>query len=149
MSCGGCCAAPPAPAIHDLFLADLAAVVARENFSEYPELTEKLAYIQKVISIEEERFAQTVDQGSEMLSQIIEKTKAAGHDALTSEDVFKLYDTFGFPIDLTREIAAESGLGLDEEGFTALMAEQRARARAAQRRHQFARRFCRHRIFRL
>ncbi len=117
--------------IHDLFLADLAAVVARENFSEYPELTEKLAYIQKVISIEEERFAQTVDQGSEMLSQIIEKTKAAGHDALTSEDVFKLYDTFGFPIDLTREIAAESGLGLDEEGFTALMAEQRARARAA------------------
>ena len=117
--------------IKGLFLADVAAVVARENYSEYPELTEKLDYIQKVIRIEEERFNQTIDQGSDMLSGIIEKAVSEGKTTLSGEDAFRLYDTYGFPIDLTREIAAESNLTLDEEGFAALMAEQKARARAA------------------
>ena len=117
--------------IKGLFLADVAAVVARENLSEYPELTEKLDYIQKVIRIEEERFNQTIDQGSAMLADIIEKALADGKSAVSGEDAFRLYDTYGFPIDLTREIAEESKLTIDEEGFTALMQEQKKRARAA------------------
>ena len=117
--------------IKGLFLADVAAVVARENYSEYPELTEKLDYIQKVIRIEEERFNQTIDQGSDMLAGIVEKALNEGKTAISGDDAFRLYDTYGFPIDLTREIIAESNLTLDEEGFAALMAEQKARARAA------------------
>lgn len=117
--------------IQDLFLADIAAVVAAENQSEYPELTEKLPYIQKVIRIEEERFSQTIDQGSEILADILRRDIAEGKTVLAGDDAFKLYDTFGFPIDLTREIAAESGLTVDEESFAARMTEQRARARAA------------------
>ncbi len=117
--------------IKGLFLADVAAVVARENYSEYPELTEKLDYIRKVIRIEEERFNQTIDQGSDMLSGIIGKAVDDGKSAISGEDAFRLYDTYGFPIDLTREIAAESRLAVDEDGFAALMAEQKARARAA------------------
>ncbi len=117
--------------IREPFLADVAAVVAQENHSEYPELTEKLGYIQKVIRIEEERFCQTIDQGSEMLADVIKKTLAENRKAIAGDEVFRLYDTYGFPIDLTREIAAESGLVLDEAAFSALMAEQKARARAS------------------
>ncbi len=117
--------------ITNLFLADIAAVCARENYSEYPELTEKLAYIQKVIRIEEERFSKTIDQGSEMLAAIIQKALADGKTVVSGEDAFRLYDTYGFPIDLTREIASESSLSIDEAGFSALMADQKARARAA------------------
>ncbi|MBP3333025.1 MAG: alanine--tRNA ligase [Clostridia bacterium] len=113
------------------FLADVAAVVARENYSEYPELTEKLEYISKVISIEESRFASTIDSGLAILSGVIEKVKADGGDKLPGEDVFRLYDTFGFPIDLTREIAAEAGLAIDEETFLVLMKEQKTRAKEA------------------
>ncbi len=113
------------------FLADIAAVVARENYSEYPELTEKLEYISKVISIEESRFASTIDSGLEILGGVIEKVKSEGGDKLPGDEVFRLYDTFGFPIDLTREIAAEAGLSLDEETFTSLMKEQKTRAREA------------------
>ena len=113
------------------FLADIAAVVARENYSEYPELTEKLEYISKVISIEESRFASTIDSGLAILSGVIEKVKADGGDKLPGEDVFRLYDTFGFPIDLTREIAAEAGLAIDEETFLVLMKEQKTRAKEA------------------
>lgn len=117
--------------INGLFLADLVDVVAKENFSEYPELTEKLAYIKKVIAIEEERFAATIDAGLSILSNMIKKSLSDGKKELIGEDVFKLYDTFGFPIDLTREIAAEQSLGIDEEAFEALMAEQKQRARNA------------------
>ncbi len=113
------------------FLADIAAVVARENYSEYPELTEKLEYIQKVISIEESRFAATIDSGLAILGGLIEKAKSEGADKLPGDEVFRLYDTFGFPIDLTREIAAEAGLSIDEETFLALMKEQKTRAREA------------------
>ena len=93
--------------ISGTFLSDICAVVARENECEYPELTEKLAYIQKVISMEEERFAATIDAGLYILSNMIRKSLEEGNKTLTGDDVFRLYDTYGFPIDLTREIAGE------------------------------------------
>ncbi len=117
--------------INGVFLADLVDVVAKENYSEYPELTEKLAYIKKVISIEEERFAATIDAGLSILSNMIKRSLAEGKKELIGEDVFKLYDTFGFPIDLTREIAAEQSIGIDETAFKRFMTEQRERARNA------------------
>jgi len=117
--------------IKDTFLSDIVDVVARENITEYSELTEKLAYIKKVVATEEERFAATIDAGLSILSNMIRDNIAAGKEVLSGEDVFKLYDTFGFPIDLTREIAAEAKLGLDEETFKKLMGEQRERARSA------------------
>jgi alanyl-tRNA synthetase len=106
-------------------------VVARENIDEYPELTVKLAYIKKIVMIEEERFAATIDSGLNILSDMIIDAKKQGSDTLPGTDVFKLNDTFGFPIDLTREISAEHGLKLDEDCYTALMREQKSRARAA------------------
>ncbi|MBE6632250.1 MAG: alanine--tRNA ligase, partial [Ruminococcaceae bacterium] len=117
--------------IRKTFLSDIVDVVARENYSEYPELTEKLAYIKKVVSVEEERFAATIDSGLSILEDMIKDTKEKGGDVLSGSDVFKLNDTFGFPIDLTREIASEKGLSIDEEGYTELMKEQKKRAREA------------------
>ncbi len=117
--------------ISGLFLADLCDVVARENISEYSELTEKLDYIKKVISMEEERFAATIDAGLSLLSNLMRKALEEGRNTLSGEDVFRLYDTFGFPIDLTREIASDKKMGIDEESFKALMKSQRERARAA------------------
>ena len=112
------------------FLTDLCEVVIGENKSAYPELEKKADYIKKVISIEEERFSATIDSGLSILRDMIAKAKSEGKNALSGEDAFKLYDTFGFPVDLTREIADEEGLGIDEETFTALMTEQKTRARA-------------------
>ena len=117
--------------ISESFLADIVDVVARENVGEYPELTEKLDYIKKIISIEEERFAATIDAGLSILSNMIRSSLEAGQTSLSGDDIFRLYDTFGFPIDLTREIAAEAKLGIDEDSFRTLMAAQRERARAA------------------
>ncbi|MBQ3100382.1 MAG: alanine--tRNA ligase [Clostridia bacterium] len=117
--------------IKGTFLTDICAVVARENATAYPELTEKLDYIQKVVGMEEERFAATIDSGMELLTELIEATKADGKTELPGADVFKLGDTYGFPIDLTREIAADAGMTLDEEGYVALLNEQKQRARAA------------------
>jgi alanyl-tRNA synthetase len=117
--------------IKGTFLSDIVPVVAHENLTAYPELTEKLEYIKKIVSIEEEKFSKTIDGGTEILNSIIEKTIASGADTLPGEDVFRLNDTFGFPLDLTREIAEEKGLKIDEEGFVALMNEQKQRARKA------------------
>ncbi|MDD4772728.1 MAG: alanine--tRNA ligase [Eubacteriales bacterium] len=117
--------------IKKMFLPEIIDVVARESADEYPELTEKLGYIKKIVSIEEERFAATVDSGLDILSQMMADVKKQGNDMLPGADIFKLNDTYGFPIDLTREIAAENGLKLDEESYTALMREQKSRARAA------------------
>lgn len=117
--------------INGTFLGDICEVVARENYSEYPELTEKLDYIKKIISIEEERFASTIDAGQAILSNIARKVLQEGKNVISGEDVFKLYDTFGFPYDLTKEIAAEQSLDLDEEGFKKLMTMQKERTRAA------------------
>ena len=117
--------------IKGTFLYNICDVVAKENYSAYPELTEKLDYIKKVVKTEEERFAATVDAGMEILTGVIADTKNAGKTVVPGEDVFKLGDTYGFPIDLTREIASEQGLTLDEDGYTALLAEQKQRARDA------------------
>ncbi len=113
------------------FLSGIIDVVARENLSEYPELTEKLAYIKRVVATEEERFAATIDAGLNILSGMINDTKKASIAVISGGDAFKLYDTFGFPIDLTREIADEAGLGVDMDTFRTLMNEQRDRARSA------------------
>ncbi len=113
------------------FLPELSRIAIGESEGAYPELREKHDYILRVIAKEEERFHATLDGGLLMLSEVIEATLSAGGTELAGADAFKLYDTYGFPIDLTREIAAERGLSLDEDGFTALMNEQRARARAA------------------
>ena len=117
--------------VTDTFLSDIVDVVAKENITEYPELTEKLAYIKKVVATEEERFAATIDAGLSILSNMIREALDEGRDSLSGDDIFKLYDTFGFPIDLTREIAAEQHLILDEETFKSHMKVQRERARAA------------------
>ncbi len=113
------------------FLPELCLVVIGENKGAYPELLEKQDYILKVISMEEQRFDATIDAGLNILSSIIEKAKAEGVSEISGEDAFKLYDTFGFPIDLTREIAEEGGLSIEQEKFNALMDEQRKRARNA------------------
>ena len=117
--------------INHPFLVDTVTVSIGESCGAYPELSEKKDYILKVIALEEERFDATVDAGLNILSELIEKAKAEGKDTLSGDDAFKLYDTFGFPIDLTREIAEEAGLKIDDEKFKALMQEQRERARAA------------------
>jgi len=117
--------------ISTTFLAELCDVVIGENEAGYPELREKEAYIKKIISLEEDKFNATIDSGLSILSGWMEKAESEGKKVLAGEDVFKLYDTFGFPIDLTREIAEEKGLSIDEEKFRALMQEQKERARAA------------------
>ena len=114
--------------IEGAFLPTLADVVIEENKGAYPELIEKRDYIKKILSIEEEKFDQTIDQGLSILNGIIEN---AQDKKISGEDAFRLYDTFGFPIDLTKEIAAEKGFELDEDGFAALMNEQKVRARNA------------------
>ena len=113
------------------FLCELCEVVIGENIGAYPELGEKKDYILKVIGNEEERFDATIDAGLNILNTIIDDAVKADKKIISGEDVFKLYDTFGFPLDLTREIIEEKGLGIDEDTFKKLMQEQRERARAA------------------
>ena len=113
------------------FLVELCRVVISQNEGAYPELVAKQDYILKVISLEEDRFNTTIDAGLSILSSIIEKAKAEGKSEICGADAFKLYDTFGFPYDLTREISEESGLSVNEAEFTALMQEQKTRAREA------------------
>ncbi len=115
------------------FLSDLCEVVIEQNITAYPELKTKRDYIKKVISMEEERFDATIDAGLAILSNLMKKAVAEGKQSIDGKEVFKLYDTFGFPIDLTREIAEEKGLKLDEETFAKLMLAQRERARNARR----------------
>jgi len=117
--------------IDGMFLRGLCEIVIAQNEDAYPELKTKRDYVLKVIVLEEERFNATIDAGLGILSGIIEAAKAEGKSVISGEDAFKLYDTFGFPIDLTREIAEESGLSVDNDAFTALMDEQKRRARAA------------------
>ena len=96
------------------------------------ELDEKRAYIKKVIQTEEESFAKTIDKGTEILNEMIEKLQRSGEKVLPGADVFKLHDTYGFPNDLTREILQEKNIGIDEERFFELMNEQKAKARSNQ-----------------
>ena len=117
--------------INRMFLKELSEIVIAQNEGAYPELRTKYDYILKVIVLEEERFNATIDAGLGILSGVIESALAEGKTVISGEDAFKLYDTFGFPVDLTREIAEEKGLSIDDEAFTALMKEQKDRARAA------------------
>ncbi|MBQ8259790.1 MAG: alanine--tRNA ligase [Clostridia bacterium] len=117
--------------INHPFLVDVVEVAIGESCGAYPELSARADYIKKVLSIEEERFDATIDAGLSILSALISTAKEQNSDIISGDDVFKLYDTFGFPIDLTREIAEESGLAIDEDKFQALMAEQKKRAREA------------------
>jgi len=117
--------------INEKFLVSLAEIVIDQNRDAYPELVGKTDYILKVVLLEEERFNATIDSGLSILSAVIDKVKAEGGDTVCGADAFKLYDTFGFPVDLTREICEESGLKIDEDAFTLLMKEQKERARAA------------------
>ena len=117
--------------INGMFLEGLCKIVISQNEGAYPELREKYDYILKVMTLEEERFNATIDAGLGILSGVIEDAKAKGEKTISGADAFKLYDTFGFPVDLTREIAEEAGLSIDEDAFGALMDEQKQRARAA------------------
>ena len=117
--------------INRAFLCELCEVVIGENIGAYPELGEKKAYILKVIRNEEERFDATIDAGLSILGTIIADAQKAGTTVISGEDAFRLYDTYGFPLDITREIVEEKGLSIDEATFTSLMQEQKARARAA------------------
>ena len=117
--------------INRSFLPELGIIAIGESEGAYPELAEKKDYILKVIAMEEERFDATIDAGLSILNKLVEDAKNNSFTTLTGEDVFKLYDTYGFPIDLTREIAEEAGLAIDEARFTALMQEQKVRAREA------------------
>lgn len=111
------------------FLYEVCDTVIDENISAYPELGEKRAYIKKVIQTEEESFAKTIDKGTEILSEMIEELKRADGKTLSGEDVFKLHDTYGFPVDLTKEILHEQGLEADEAGFAECMKVQKETAR--------------------
>ena len=119
--------------IDGTFLARLSETVIAESKDGYQELEDKKAFIFKVLTQEEEQFNKTIDQGLAILSKMMEETKAAGATVLSGENTFKLYDTYGFPVDLTSEILAEDGFTYDEAGFKACMEEQRTKARNARK----------------
>ena len=119
--------------INGKFLADLSATVIAESKDGYPELDEKKEFIFKVLSQEEEKFDKTIDQGLTILSEMQEELKKTGAKELSGENAFKLYDTYGFPMDLTQEILEEQGFTIDEEGFKTCMEEQRNKARNARK----------------
>ena len=117
--------------INHPFLVKMCEVAIGESCDAYKELAEKADYIKKVLALEEERFDATIDQGLSILENLVKEAKEAGKSAIDGADAFKLYDTFGFPIDLTREIAEENGLDTDMDKFNELMQEQKQRARSA------------------
>ena len=117
--------------VNEPFLYEVCDTVVGENKCAYPYLVDKQAYITRVIKIEEENFAKTIDAGMKIASEMLEAHKAAGKTVFDGADAFKLYDTYGFPVDLTDEIAEEQGLTVDREKFSELMEEQRVRAREA------------------
>ena len=115
--------------IQGKFLSDLALAVIEGSRDGYPELEEKKDFIVNVLNNEEGQFNKTIDQGLKILSDMEEEMKASGQSVLNGQDAFKLYDTYGFPMDLTREILEEKGYSIDEEGFKKEMEVQRTRAR--------------------
>lgn len=115
------------------FLAALSETVIAESKDGYPELEEKRAFILKVLAQEEEKFNKTIDQGLSILAQLQGELEKQGGKVLSGEDAFKLYDTYGFPLDLTQEILEEKGFSIDEAAFKACMEEQRNKARSARK----------------
>ena len=119
--------------VNDAFLWKIVDTVVHENEFQYPELREKENYIVSVIRNEEENFNRTIDAGMAIFRNLLEEHKAKGETTFSGADAFKLYDTYGFPLDLTIEMSADEGMAVDEEGFRALMEEQRVRAREARK----------------
>ena len=115
------------------FLADLSQKVIEISGEAYPELKEKSEYIQRIISIEEEKFSHTIDQGMVLLNEHIEELWKKGESVLSGDIIFRLYDTFGFPLELTQEILDEYGCTADTDGFNSLMENQKNTARAARK----------------
>ena len=117
--------------VNEPFLYQVVDVVVHENECQYPELREKQAYITRVIRNEEENFAKTIDAGMHIFSDLLAEHQAKGERVFSGADAFKLYDTYGFPIDLTREMVQEQDMTVDEDAFQDLMEQQRVRARKA------------------
>ena len=119
--------------VNEPLLYQVVDTVIHENECQYPDLREKQVYITKVIRTEEESFARTIDGGMRIFSEMMAEHKAKGEEVFSGTDAFRLYDTFGFPIDLTVEMANDEGLTVDEEAFRELMQEQKVRAREARK----------------
>ena len=117
--------------INDTFLYKLVKVVGDIMQSYYPEVLEKREFIEKIVTREEETFARTIDAGSKLFDEVITKLKAENQATLDGADIFKLYDTYGFPVELTEELAEDAGFKIDHAGFEAAMKAQQERARAA------------------
>ena len=117
--------------VNEPFLYQVVDMVVHENECQYPELREKQAYITSVIRNEEENFAKTIDAGMHIFSDLLAEHQAKGERVFSGADAFKLYDTYGFPIDLTREMVQEQDMTVDEDAFQGLMEQQRVRARKA------------------
>ena len=119
--------------VNEPFLYRIVDTVVHENECQYGDLREKQTYITKVIRTEEESFARTIDGGMRIFAEMLAEHQAKGETVFSGADTFKLYDTFGFPIDLTAEMAADEGLTVDEDAFRRLMQEQKERAREARK----------------
>ncbi len=119
--------------IEGKFLAKLSTTVIEGSKDGYPELDEKRDFIYKVLTQEEDKFNKTIDQGLAILGTLMDELKASGETTLSGDNAFKLYDTYGFPLDLTKEIMEEAGYAIDEAGFKAAMEEQRVKARTARK----------------
>ena len=119
--------------VNEAFLYKVVDTVVHENECEYPELREKQEYITRVIRTEEESFAKTIDAGMKIFSDLLAEHKAKGENTFSGADAFKLYDTYGFPIDLTIEMCADEGMSVDSDSFKDLMQQQRVRAREARK----------------
>ena len=117
--------------IADTFLYQLVKIVGEIMQSYYPEVLEKREFIEKIVKREEETFARTIDAGSKLFDEVISKLKVANKTTLDGADIFKLYDTYGFPVELTEELAEDAGFTIDHAGFEAAMKAQQDRARAA------------------
>ena len=117
--------------VNDPFLYKVIDTVIHENECQYPELREKQSYITKVIKTEEENFAKTIDAGMKIFADLLAEHKAKGETVFSGADAFKLYDTYGFPVDLTIEMCGDEGMTVNEDEFKKLMEEQRVRARKA------------------
>lgn len=115
------------------FLADLSAKVIEVSGAAYPEIVERQDYIHRILAVEEEKFSHTIDQGMALLAEHMDEMKRAGETTLAGDKVFRLYDTFGFPYELTEEILAEQGFSADSEGFQANMERQKEMARSARK----------------
>ncbi len=119
--------------VNNPFLFEVVETVIQENEGHYTYLRERADYITRVVRTEEENFARTIDGGMKIFADVLAEHKAKGETVFSGADAFKLYDTYGFPIDLTAEMVADEGMTIDQEGFTKLMQEQKVRAREARK----------------